>query len=122
MILVDISVWIDHFRAGNRVLSEALGSDLVLTHPFVIGEIACGNLKNRTRILADLNALPSVVNATHEDVLQLIERHKLWGLGIGWIDGHLIASCLLSGCRFWTFDRQLDKAAQVAGVKRYLHP
>ncbi len=117
MILVDTSVWVDHSRVGNPVLSEVLARALVLTHPFVIGELACGNLKNRTQILADLNALPLAVSATHEEVLQLVEEHELWGRGIGWIDGHLLASALLSHCRLWTLDHQLDQAAGGAGVQ-----
>ncbi len=121
MILADTSVWVDHFRVGNPVLSEVLGRALVLTHPFVIGELACGNLKNRTRILADLDALPLAVPATHEEVLRLVEERALWGRGIGWIDGHLLASALLSHCWLWTLDRQLDQAAGGAGVKRYRH-
>ena len=121
MILVDTSVWIDHFRVGNPVLSAVLGGALALTHPFVIGELACGNLKNRTGILADLNALPLAVSATHEEVLRLVEERELWGRGIGWIDGHLLTSALLSNSRLWTLDRQLDQAAGDAGVKLYRH-
>ena len=117
MILVDTSVWVDHFRGANPALSEVLGGALVLTHPFVIGELACGSLSNRTRILADLNALPLAVSATHEEVLRLIEQRELWGRGIGWIDGHLLASALLSNCELWTLDRQLHQAADGAGVK-----
>ena len=119
MILVDTSVWIHHFRVGNPLLNEVLGSALVVTHPYVIGELACGNLENRTRILADLNELPLVALATHEEVLQLIEEHKLWGRGIGWVDGHLLASALLSHCRLWTLDNRLNQVAGSAGVKRY---
>jgi predicted nucleic acid-binding protein len=119
MILVDTSVWVAHFRAANPALSEVLGGALVLTHGFVIGELACGNLRNRTRILADLNALPLAVSATHEEVLRLIEQRELWGRGIGWIDSHLLASALLSNCRLWTLDRQLHHAAGGAGVKVY---
>jgi len=120
MILVDTSVWVDHFRARNPELSEVLGGALVLTHPFVIGELACGNLRNRTRILADLNSLPLALSATHEEVLRLIEERELWGRGIGWIDGHLLASALLSNCRLWTLDRRLHQAASGEGVK--VHP
>jgi predicted nucleic acid-binding protein len=119
MILVDTSVWIDHFRSGNRVLSEVLNLGLVLTHPFVIGELACGNMKNRARILADLNALPSTLIATNEEVLQLIEQRKLWGRGIGWIDAHLMTSALLSNCRLWTLDRLFSNLAGGAGVNLY---
>jgi predicted nucleic acid-binding protein len=119
MILVDTSVWIDHFRSGNRVLSEVLNLGLVLTHPFVIGELACGNMKNRARILADLNALPSTLIATNEEVLQLIEQRKLWGRGIGWVDAHLMTAALLSNCRLWTLDRLFSNLAGGAGVNLY---
>jgi predicted nucleic acid-binding protein len=119
MILVDTSVWIAHFRKGGPRLGELLSEALVLVHPFVVGELACGNLKNRARILSDLGALPSAVSATHEEVMRLIEDRKLWGLGIGWIDTHLLASALLSNCQFWTLDGRLVRAAAAAGVKLY---
>lgn len=119
MILVDTSVWIAHFRKGGSKLGELLSEALVLVHPFVRGELACGNLKNRARILSDLEALPSAVSATHEEVMRLVELRKLWGLGIGWIDGHLLASALLSNCQFWTLDGRLVRAAATAGVKLY---
>jgi len=119
MILVDTSVWITHFRKGGSKLGELLREDLVLVHPFVVGELACGNLKNRTPILSDLEALPSPVSATHEEVMGLIADRRLWGLGIGWIDAHLLASALLSNCQFWTLDGRLVRTAAAAGVKLY---
>jgi predicted nucleic acid-binding protein len=119
MVLVDTSVWIEHFRKNNPALQQLLNEAVVLIHPFVIGELACGNLKNRRRILADLNALPFAISPAHDEVLRLIEERKLEGLGIGWIDGHLLASALLSNCRFWTLDGRLDRAAAAAGVKLY---
>ena len=119
MILVDTSVWVDHFRAANRALAGILNGDLVFTHPFVIGELACGGLKYRARILADLNALPPAKVATHEEVLQLVEQRVLWGRGIGWIDAHLLASALLSNCRLWTLDRPFRKVASDIGVKLF---
>jgi predicted nucleic acid-binding protein len=119
MILVDTSVWIAHFRKGGPNLGELLRRDLVLVHPFVVGELACGNLKNRDRILSDLEALPSAVSATHEEVMRLIAGRRLWGLGIGWIDAHLLASALLSDCQFWTLDAKLARAAAAADVKLY---
>jgi predicted nucleic acid-binding protein len=103
-------------RAGA---AGSLDEGLVLVHPFVVGEVACGNLRNRARILTDLQELRSAVLATHEEVMRLIEERKLWGLGIGWIDGHLLASALLSNCRFWTLDRRLGRAAAAAAVKLY---
>jgi len=119
MILVDTSVWIAHFRKGGSKLGELLGEALVMVHPFVMGELACGHLKNRARILSDLEALPSAVSATHQEVMRLVEVRKLWGLGIGWIDAHLLASALLSNCQFWTLDGRLVRAAAAAGVKLY---
>lgn len=119
MILVDTSVWIGHFRKGSQNLVELLSNGLALVHPFIVGELACGNLRNRARILSDLQALPSAASATNAEVMQLIEVRKLWGLGIGWIDSHLLASALLSTCLFWTHDRRLLRAASVAGVELY---
>lgn len=110
MILVDTSVWIDHFRTGNKALGNALHEGLVLMHSFVLGELACGNLRNREAILADLNSLPFATHASHEEVMQFVKEHKLWG--IGGIDAHLLASTLLSGCNFWTLDQRLNNAAK----------
>jgi hypothetical protein len=81
MILVDTSVWVAHFRKGGTKLGELLSEALVLVHPFVVCELACGNLRNRGRILSDLEALPSAVSAAHEEVMRLAEDRKLWGLG-----------------------------------------
>ena len=120
MILVDTSVWVAHFRKGDSRLSELLSEALVTAHPFVIGELACGNLKNRARILSDLGELPSAISATHEEVMGLVQNRRLWGFGIGWIDAHLLASALLSDCEFWTLDRKLARAAAAAGVKLHL--
>jgi predicted nucleic acid-binding protein len=119
MILVDTSVWIEHLREGGSALTALLTEGVVLTHPFVIGELACGNLKHRARILTDLNDLPAAVPATHEEVLRLIEDRKLWGEGIGWIDAHLLASALVSNCRLWALDERLNRTASNVGVKIY---
>jgi len=119
MILVDTSIWIAHFRTGGSKLGDLLNQALVMVHPFVMGELACGNLKRRARILIDLEALPSAVSATHEEVMRLVEVRKLWGLGIGWIDAHLLASALLSNCQLWTLDGKLARAAAAAGVNLY---
>jgi hypothetical protein len=116
MTFVDTSVWIEHLRAGSPGLARLLERGLVLAHPSVIGELACGNLKNRARVLADLAALPRAVEATHEEALRLIEDRKLWGAGLGWIDAHLLASALLTNCGFWTLDRKLERAASGAGI------
>jgi hypothetical protein len=108
VILVDTSVWIDHFRRGNTALVEALEREDVLVHPFVIGEIACGELKKRREILELLAALPSAIVASDEEALELIERRRLMGKGIGYADVHLLASAALTeGARLWTLDIRL---------------
>ena len=119
MILVDTSVWISHFRTGGSKLGDLLSQALVMVHPFVRGELVCGNLKHRARILSDLDALPSALFATHEEVVSLVEARKLWGLGIGWIDAHLLASALLSNCQLWTLEGRLARAAAAARVNLY---
>jgi predicted nucleic acid-binding protein len=112
MILVDTSVWISHLRKPVRRLAALLTDGLVLVHPFVIREIACGNLQHRNTILANLQELPQARTASHGEVLHLIESHRLWGHGIGWIDAHLLASALVTGCRLWTLDRRLEAVSR----------
>jgi predicted nucleic acid-binding protein len=119
MILVDTSVWIDHFRFGNGNLTAILERDLVLTHPFVIAELACGNLKHRAGTLTDLGTLPRAVMADNQEVLMYIERHSLWGFGIGCVDAHLLASALLSDASLWTPDRRLQSCAKLGNVHLY---
>lgn len=117
MVLVDSSVWIEHFRHTHSELVELLGEGLVLTHPFVCGELACGNLKNRSTILSHLGALPAAKTAAHEEVLQLLNERRLFGLGLGWSDLHLLASGLLSDCQLWTLDKRLAQAATELGLR-----
>jgi len=116
MLLVDTSVWVQHFRRGEPRLGADLAEGLVLMHPFVLGELACGNLRKRAEILSDLQALPSARAASTAEVLELIESRRLWGRGLGWIDVHLLASALLSHCKFWTLDKRLSTAAGELGV------
>lgn len=116
MILVDTSVWIDHLRAGNRRLKALLDAAKVLTHPFVIGELACGSLRSRSEIMTLLKTLPEAQVAEHEEVLGFVEDERLSGQGIGWIDAHLLASVRLSGVPLWTLDRQLLKVASTLKV------
>ncbi len=112
MILVDTSVWIDHFRKGNESLIDALEREDVLTHPFVLGELACGDLKKRREILDLLAALPSAQLASDEETLLFIERRRLMGKGLGYIDVHLLASVeLTDGARLWTLDKGLAAVA-----------
>ncbi len=112
MILVDTSVWIDHLRKGNSTLKHLLNNSEVLIHPFVIGELACGHLKNRAEILKLLNELPKAVVADNSEVLQFIERNQLYGLGIGWIDVHLLASAMLSRVTMMALDKPIQRAAK----------
>ncbi len=108
MILVDTSVWIDHFRRGNAALAELLERGEVLTHPLVIGELACGQLKRRREILDLLHALPPATVASEAETLLFIERRKLMGKGMGYIDAHLLASVTLTDdASLWTVDRKL---------------
>jgi predicted nucleic acid-binding protein len=116
MVLVDTSIWVDHFRRGNAELTSLLSKGSVLMHPFISGELACGNLRNRAGILSDLNALPCAKTAGNEEVLWLIEDRRLWGKGLGWVDAHLLASSMLSNCPFLTLDGRLAKAALEFGL------
>ncbi len=115
-MLVDTSVWVDHFRHGSRRLAALLENAEVECHPFVIGELACGGLSRRTEILALLAALPQVPVADHDEVLHLVDARELAGCGIGWIDAHLLCSVLLAGGRLWTLDRRLAAVANRLGL------
>ena len=112
MILADTSVWIDHFHSEISRLVALLDDEQVLMHPMVIGELACGNLPNRTSTLTRLKRLPLSPVASDDTVLSLIERHQLMGRGIGYIDAHLLASVSLAGSDLlWSYDRRLMDAA-----------
>jgi len=111
MILVDSSIWIDHFRTGNQHFSQLLSEREVCIHSWIIGELACGYLHPRKSVLATLNKLPQILCATESEVLHLIESQKLIGTGIGYLDMHLLASARLQEVKLWTRDRRLQKAA-----------
>lgn len=112
MILVDTSVWIDHLRGRETALTALLDAGRVLMHPFVLGELACGNLTRRTELLALMQNLPRAPMATDAEAIDFIEQHNLMGRGIGYIDVHLLASVTLSGTsRLWTRDARLAKLA-----------
>jgi predicted nucleic acid-binding protein len=116
MTLVDTSVWIDHLRRGNQQLTALLDDAGVWTHPFIIGELACGNLKNRYELLMLLGNLPQITVATNTEVLFYIEQHQLMGRGIGYIDAHLLAASALVGpVKLWTLDRRLATLADELG-------
>lgn len=115
MILVDTSVWVDHLRQGEPLLVQSLMQTQVATHPFVVGELACGNLKNRQTVIELLQALPPVKAALDQEVMHFIESKGLMGKGIGYIDAHLCASALISGYKIWTRDKRLLAIAQTLG-------
>jgi len=116
VILVDTSVWIGHLRKGDRELARLLDEGVVRCHPFVIGEVACGNLRNRAEILSLLAALPTCPVASHQEALHLVTDRKLPGKGLGWIDVHLLASALLSRCALWTKDKALGAIAEALEI------
>ena len=109
MVLVDTSVWILYLREGNLQMSHLLNEGKVACHPFVIGELACGNLKNRNEILSLLKLLPLTEIVEQDEILGFIENYKLMGGGIGFIDVHLLASAMLTNIPLWTFDKELNR-------------
>ncbi len=112
MILVDTSVWIDHLRVGEDRLVALLNGGRVLTHPFVIGELACGNIHNRADVLKLLKNLPQAPVASQEEMLFFIENNKMMGRGIGFIDAHLMAAAAMADAsRIWTRDKHLERVA-----------
>lgn len=117
MILVDTSIWIDHLRASDERLARMLDDGKVLAHPFVTGELALGNLRQRDAVLSALQDLPQACVATENEVLRFIGAKSLFGIGIGYIDAHLLASVLLTpGSMVWTRDRRLLEASSRLGV------
>lgn len=111
MILVDTSVWIEQLRRGSERLQSLLYDEQVLCHPFIIGELACGTLRNRQEILRLLSVLPKALVADHEEVVHLVEERHLYGRGLGWVDVHLLASSILTRCPLWTLDKRLKQVA-----------
>ena len=111
MVIVDTSIWVTHLRRGSRHLEELLLDAKVVCHPFVVGELACGNLKNRDEFLSLLQSLPMAPTVVLDELLYFIERHRLMGKGIGFVDANLLASANLSGIPLWTFDKRLRSAA-----------
>ena len=116
MILVDTSVWIEHLRLGEHRLGSLLYDEQVLCHPFIVGELACGTLRERREILALLRALPTLGLVDNEEVLNLLERRRLFGRGLGWVDAHLLASVLLADSTLWTLDKPLKRAANALNI------
>ena len=111
MVLVDTSVWVDHFRRGEHHLANLLLDAEVACHSFIIGELACGNIGNRTNILNLLRSLPQIPTVNLDEYLYFVERNQLYGVGIGFVDVHLLASAKLAGVSLWTNDKKLQRAA-----------
>ena len=117
MVLVDTSVWVQHLRQGHAGLANLLNDGEVVCHPFIVGELACGNLKDRGVILSLLEALPTEAALEHDEVLAFIENHRLMGKGLGYVDVHLLASAALSRHPLWTLDKKLQQVAHALHVR-----
>jgi hypothetical protein len=117
MVLVDTSVWVRHLREGDPDLEQLLNSGEVMCHPYIVGELACGNLNNRHEVLLLLQLLPPATLANHEEILQFIEENQLMGKGLGYIDVHLSASAVLTGVQMWSYDRRLNETNERLGIK-----
>jgi predicted nucleic acid-binding protein len=117
VILVDTSVWVDHLRSGDSVLIALLESGQVAGHPFVVGELAMGNLRQRKVVLEAMRELPQMAVASDEEVLHFVEERALFGRGIGYVDAHLLASLHLTpGTQLWTRDQRLHDVARQMDV------
>ena len=116
MVLVDTSVWVAHLRHGETGLETLLNEGHVLCHPFIVGELACGNLENRTEILSLLQELPIAICAEHEEVMQFIENYRLMGTGLGYLDVHLLSSAILTKVPLWTLDKRLTQVSIKLGL------
>jgi predicted nucleic acid-binding protein len=116
MVLVDTSIWVSHLRDGNVGLEKLLNGGEVVCHPFIVGELACGNLKNRHEILMYLQSLPMTMLAEDGEVLKFVENHQLMGKGLGYIDVHLMAAAVLTDVPLWTLDKTLAKTTMKIGI------
>jgi predicted nucleic acid-binding protein len=112
VILVDTSIWVNHLRRHDAALAAHLEAGEVLCHPYVIGEIGLGLLKQRREVLTLMAALPSALVVSHDEVMAFVEQRRLAGLGVGWVDVHLAASALVSRAKLWTGDRRLARVAR----------
>ena len=115
-MLVDTSVWVQHFRFGEPRLARLLADGQPFCHPFIIGELACGHLKHRTEILHRLDHLSQLPEASHNEVLIFVESHSLMGCGIGWVDAHLLAAAMIAATPIWTLDKKLRACAHRLGI------
>jgi hypothetical protein len=123
MILADTSIWVDHLRAGSKSLTSALLDTDIMIHPYVIGELALGNLNNRNALLSYLSELPQTTVTTFSETLYFIEQNKLMAKGIGWVDASLLAATALTPhSQIWTRDRRLARAAGELNLRFQTHP
>lgn len=121
-VLIDTSVWIDHFATTNQMLADLLTLHWVLIHPLVIGELACGNLKDREKVIQLLDDLPVARVAAHDEVMRFIMIHKIYGKGVGYTDVSLLASVMLQpGLELWSADKRLAELAGKHGVRFNTH-
>jgi predicted nucleic acid-binding protein len=116
-MLVDTSVWVDHFRRSDASLADLLERGEVECHPLIIGELACGNLRRRSEILGLMRELPAVAVVDHDEALSFLDSYRLMGSGLGWIDIHLLASAQLTNTFLWTHDRRLASVARRLGLE-----
>jgi predicted nucleic acid-binding protein len=121
MILVDSSIWIDHFRKENRVLSSLLLRGAIVMHEFILGELIIGNFKNRKEILSLLDSIPKLSKLTQDEFIYFLEKNLLYGKGVGFIDIHLLGSTKLAGVKIWTLDKKLLKLAESLKLNFELH-
>jgi len=117
MVLVDTSVWVRHLREGDPDLKQLLNDGQVMCHPYIVGELACGNMKNRREVLSLMQLLPLATLAQHEEILQFIELNHLMGKGLGYIDVHLSASALLTRVPMWSYDNRLNEVNEMLGIR-----
>lgn len=116
-VLVDTSIWVEHFRNRSTELVSLLNQDRVFVHPMVMGELACGTPPDRSKTLADLNDLQHAQQPTFSEVIAFVNVHRLYGLGCGLVDMTLLASALLTGTALWTLDKRLAALANRMGVE-----
>ncbi len=115
MILADSSIWITHLRSCDEGLNRLLDKGRVVIHPYIVGELACGSLRNRQEILRFMNALPQVPVVSHGEVMDFIDSRKLMSKGIGYVDMHLLASAVIAQAKIWTSDKRLEQIAREMG-------
>lgn len=121
MVLVDTSVWVSYLRHSNATLQKLLEKDRVASHPFIIGELACGNIGNRTEILSLMQSLPMLDVVQHEELLFFIDQNKIMGAGLGFVDVHLMAAAALAEVPLWTQDKKLKQACSQLSIDFSTH-